>query len=90
MCFRASTPWAVRLPRGALRALDVAGTGQISYTLFMSGCVDLVDDKLDHMLWKVFSMVDEDCTGEIESVVLQLTGTTEHETSQARTGSLGQ
>ena len=26
--------------------------GQISYTLFMSGCVDLVDDKLDHMLWK--------------------------------------
>jgi len=55
----------------ALRALDVAGTGQISYTLFMSGCVDLVDDKLDHMLWKVFSMVDEDCTGEIESVVLE-------------------
>eukprot|EP00913_Durusdinium_trenchii_P008709 g8180.t1 len=52
----------------ALRALDVAGTGQISYTLFMAGCVDLVDDKLDHMLWKVFSMVDEDCTGEMETL----------------------
>jgi len=55
----------------ALRALDVAGSGEICYTLFMSGCVDLVDDKLDHMLWKVFSMVDEDCTGEMESVVLE-------------------
>ncbi|CAK9059435.1 unnamed protein product [Durusdinium trenchii] len=56
----------------ALRALDVAGTGQISYTLFMAGCVDLVDDKLDHMLWKVFSMVDEDCTGEMETLVPEL------------------
>ncbi|CAE7360143.1 unnamed protein product, partial [Symbiodinium natans] len=36
----------------ALRALDVSGTGQIPYTLFIAGCVDLVDDKLDHMLWK--------------------------------------
>ncbi|CAJ1345451.1 unnamed protein product, partial [Effrenium voratum] len=52
----------------ALRALDVAGTGQIPYTLFIAGCVDLVDDKLDHMLWKVFGMVDEDFSGEIETV----------------------
>jgi len=55
----------------ALRALDVAGTGQIPYTLFIAGCVDLVDDKLDHMLWKVFGMVDEDFSGEIETVVLE-------------------
>lgn len=51
----------------ALRALEVSG--RISYSFFMAGCVDLVDDKLDHMLWKVFSMVDEDCSGEMETVV---------------------
>lgn len=55
----------------ALRALDVSDTGQIPYTLFIAGCVDLVDDKLDHMLWKVFGMVDEDCSGEMETVVLE-------------------
>ena len=60
---------------------------KIPYTLFIAGCVDLVDDKLDHMLWKVwfvvarrasckdmqcrsqvFGMVDEDFSGEIETV----------------------
>eukprot|EP00931_Biecheleriopsis_adriatica_P056292 TRINITY_DN33357_c0_g1_i1.p1 TRINITY_DN33357_c0_g1~~TRINITY_DN33357_c0_g1_i1.p1 ORF type:complete len:1061 (+),score=215.07 TRINITY_DN33357_c0_g1_i1:59-3241(+) len=55
----------------ALRALDATGTGQIPYTLFVAGCVDLVDDKLDHMLWKVFSMVDEDHSGQIETLVLE-------------------
>ena len=50
----------------ALKALEVKGL--MSYSVFMAGCVDLVDDKLDHMLWKVFSMVDEDCSGEMETV----------------------
>eukprot|EP00930_Biecheleria_cincta_P056270 TRINITY_DN42419_c0_g1_i1.p1 TRINITY_DN42419_c0_g1~~TRINITY_DN42419_c0_g1_i1.p1 ORF type:complete len:1000 (-),score=138.39 TRINITY_DN42419_c0_g1_i1:47-3046(-) len=54
----------------ALRALDSSGTGNIPYTLFMAGCADLVDDKLDHMLWKVFAIVDEDHSGEIGTVVL--------------------
>lgn len=55
----------------SLRALTVGGSNQIPYTLFVAGCVDLIDDKLDHLLWKVFSMVDEDHSGEIGKVVLE-------------------
>merc|ERR1719478_1343160 len=43
-----------------INALDDKRSGSIAYGLFMAGCIDLVEDKLDHMLWKVFSMVDED------------------------------
>jgi len=50
---------------------DLSPSGKPAYGLFMSGCVDLVDDKLDHMLWKVFAMVDEDHSGEISAVVLE-------------------
>ena len=38
--------------RVPIKLRATVGSCQISYTLFMSGCVDLVDDKLDHMLWK--------------------------------------
>jgi len=53
-----------------LGALTSEGLGVVSYGLFLAGCVDLVDDKLDHMLWKVFAMVDEDHSGEISVVEL--------------------
>jgi len=43
---------------------------KVPYEQFVAGCVDLVDDKLDHMLWKVFGMVDEDHSGEVSTVVL--------------------
>jgi len=51
--------------------LDPESTGSIVYDLFLAGCVDLVDDKLDLMLWKVFSMVDEDHSGEISCIELE-------------------
>eukprot|EP00747_Dinoflagellata_sp_TGD_P203094 gnl/TRDRNA2_/TRDRNA2_76700_c0_seq1.p1 gnl/TRDRNA2_/TRDRNA2_76700_c0~~gnl/TRDRNA2_/TRDRNA2_76700_c0_seq1.p1 ORF type:complete len:406 (-),score=85.34 gnl/TRDRNA2_/TRDRNA2_76700_c0_seq1:69-1286(-) len=44
---------------------------RVPYTLFVAGSVDLVDDKLDHMLWKVFTMVDEEHRGEISTVELE-------------------
>merc|ERR1712087_369326 len=44
---------------------------EIAYGPFIVGCMDLVDDKLDHMLWKVFAMVDEDHAGEMHSIVLE-------------------
>jgi len=53
-----------------LSALTSEGLGVVSYGPFLAGCVDLVDDKLDHMLWKVFAMVDEDHSGEISVVEL--------------------
>lgn len=46
-------------------------SGAVSYSLFVAGCIDLVDDKLDHMLWKIFTMVDEDHSGEISTVELE-------------------
>lgn len=54
-----------------LQAFHVDRSGNVSYGVFMAGCVDLVDDKLDHMLWKVFSMVDEDHSGEVGTVELE-------------------
>jgi len=44
---------------------------KIAYAPFVAGCVELVDDKLDHMLWKVFAMVDEDHSGEMGAIVFE-------------------
>lgn len=54
-----------------VRALAADTTGDVTYTSFIAGCVDLVDDKLDYMLWKIFTMVDEDHSGEISTVELE-------------------
>lgn len=66
---------------------DTDRQGKIHYALFVAGCADLVEDKLDHMLWKVFSMVDEDHSGEVGVVELDhflsnALGNTSHEPSQ--------
>lgn len=55
-----------------LRAFGEERSGrQVAYGMFVASCIDLVDDKLDHMLWKVFALVDEDHSGEISTVVLE-------------------
>merc|ERR1711972_178465 len=55
-----------------INALSEANKGgKLAYGFFVTGCVDLVDDKLDHMLWKVFAMVDEDHSGDINTEVFQ-------------------
>merc|ERR1712046_143546 len=62
------------LPQSAsqvLQALQVERSGQVSYCFFIAGCIDLVEDKLDHMLWKVFSMVDEEHSGEVGVIELE-------------------
>eukprot|EP00746_Dinoflagellata_sp_MGD_P128828 gnl/MRDRNA2_/MRDRNA2_63116_c0_seq1.p1 gnl/MRDRNA2_/MRDRNA2_63116_c0~~gnl/MRDRNA2_/MRDRNA2_63116_c0_seq1.p1 ORF type:complete len:1006 (+),score=159.72 gnl/MRDRNA2_/MRDRNA2_63116_c0_seq1:90-3107(+) len=55
----------------AIRALDMENTGTLCFAPFVAGCVDLVDDKLDHMLWKIFTMIDEDHSGEISTIELE-------------------
>lgn len=55
----------------SIRALDMENTGTVNYVPFVAGCVDLVDDKLDHMLWKIFTMIDEDNSGEISTIELE-------------------
>lgn len=54
-----------------MQALGPHGAGDVPYGRFLAGCVDLVDDKLDHMLWKLFTMVDEDHSGEMSVVVFR-------------------
>jgi len=54
-----------------LQVLGAGGPGEVAYGPFLTGCVELVDDKLDHMLWKVFTMVDEEHSGEMSAVVLE-------------------
>lgn len=55
-----------------LRAFGEERPGrEVAYGMFVASCIDLVDDKLDHMLWKVFALVDEDHSGEISTVVLE-------------------
>jgi len=38
---------------------------------FFAGCVELVEDKLDSMLWRLFTMVDDDHSGEMSVVVFR-------------------
>ncbi|CAK0820929.1 unnamed protein product [Prorocentrum cordatum] len=52
-------------------ALSADGAGAVTYGFFVAVCVDLVEDKLDHMLWKLFSLVDEDHGGEMNQDVLE-------------------
>lgn len=54
-----------------VQALDVESSGLVSYGPFIAGCIDLIEDKLDHMLWKIFTMVGEDHSGEISVVELE-------------------
>jgi Ca2+-binding EF-hand superfamily protein len=54
-----------------LHALITDPQLKVPYNVFVASCVDLVDDKLDHMLWKVFSFVDEDCSGEVGTIELE-------------------
>jgi serine/threonine protein kinase len=54
-----------------LQALPVDRSGKVPYCTFIAGCLDLVEDKLDHMLWKVFSMVDEDHSGEVGIIEIE-------------------
>lgn len=54
-----------------MQALGPNGPGDVPYGRFLAGCIDLVDDKLDHMVWKLFTMVDEDHSGEMSVVVFR-------------------
>jgi serine/threonine protein kinase len=54
-----------------LHAVSAERLDKVPYGFFIAGCADLVDDKLDHMLWKVFSMVDEDHSGEVGVIELE-------------------
>jgi len=54
-----------------VKALDSRSDRMAPYGFFMAGCADLVEDKLDHMLWKVFALVDEDHSGEVGVVELE-------------------
>jgi len=51
------------------QVLGARASGKAAYTHFLAGCIDLIDDKLDHMLWKVFAMVDEEHSGEMSPLV---------------------
>jgi len=55
------------------QVLQVVGgaVGKEPCDRFFAGCVQLVEDKLDSMLWRLFTMVDDDHSGEMSIVVFR-------------------
>jgi hypothetical protein len=46
-----------------LCAYELGGTGMMAYCDFVAGCAEVAEDRLDHALWRVFTVVGEDHRG---------------------------
>ena len=54
-----------------LSAYELGGTGMMAYRGFVGGCAELAEDRLDHALWRVFTVVGEDHRGVLGAAELE-------------------
>jgi len=54
-----------------LCAYELGGTGMMAYHGFVGGCAELAEDRLDHALWRVFTVVGEDHRGVLGAAELE-------------------